>query len=557
MGKQEQMSADYQGLAAQPTSKKVGFFSAILIVMGSSIGAGIFFKAQGVLASSQGNLIFAIFAWLIAAFAVITMALALLEVASARNDNLSLIGWCKTFNSRTIYKASKNFMFYIYLPLTYFFMPLYVIMSLQDAIQGFGGSASILGKSASGADWVIWFFIALGMALFFMFVSGMSSKAGNTMNKLFLGIKFIPLIIVPILGFTIAGIDGAKVTAGLAGSAENTGITGVEPDMTSFGSMSPFIGIFIAIGAIFFAYDGFYVTAGIQSEMKEPKKTPLAILIGLGATTVVYLLIAISMSLTGNGGLFGLKEFLVKRNVGWLFGLINLAVAFGVMGIINGFAMWAPRFIEDLISENELPFSSKYKNRLNANKPMVGIYYSLALSVPTIILFTLIGAYGYQSIGHSVYKDDYGSIEMAGIYGFCDLMGTWSAVLAFAFICLPIFGCIQNRKTNRVATEQNKHLVWAGWSSVAIFAVALFVTFLDPIINVFILTATIAGETHGGIKVDSINMISRAMKVVVLVLFIFVTFGPTIIEDKLHIKKYGSIENYEKAFNIEPCVRSY
>ncbi|CRH68205.1 Uncharacterised protein [Chlamydia trachomatis] len=33
-----------------------------------------------------------------------------------------------------MFKASKNFMFYIYLPLTYFFMPLYVIMSLQDGL---------------------------------------------------------------------------------------------------------------------------------------------------------------------------------------------------------------------------------------------------------------------------------------------------------------------------------------------------------------------------------------------------------------------------------------
>ncbi len=129
--------ANEQTFAAAPTSKKIGFFSAMLIVMGSSIGAGIFFKAEGVLKDSQGNLIFAIFAWLLAAFAVIAIALALLEVASARNDNLSLIGWTKTFNSRTLYKASKNFMFYIYLPLTYFFMPFYVILSIQDALASF------------------------------------------------------------------------------------------------------------------------------------------------------------------------------------------------------------------------------------------------------------------------------------------------------------------------------------------------------------------------------------------------------------------------------------
>ena len=69
----------------------------------------------------------------------------------------------------------------------------------------------------------------------------------------------------------------------------------------------------MAIGAIFFAYDGFYVTAGIQSEMKEPKKTPLAIVFGLGAVTIIYLLIAISMSLGGNGGLYGFISYLADK----------------------------------------------------------------------------------------------------------------------------------------------------------------------------------------------------------------------------------------------------
>ena len=63
------------------------------------------------------------------------MALALIEVISARNDNLSFLGWVKTFNSKTTFKAAKNFMFYIYLPLNYFYMPLYFFQSIQD---GFG-----------------------------------------------------------------------------------------------------------------------------------------------------------------------------------------------------------------------------------------------------------------------------------------------------------------------------------------------------------------------------------------------------------------------------------
>ncbi|MEG2801991.1 MAG: APC family permease, partial [Malacoplasma sp.] len=372
--KSSKKTKEEKSLAAAPTSKKIGFFSAMLIVMGSSIGAGIFFKSKAVIDGAHGNLILAIAAWLISAFAVIAMALALIEIASARNDNLSLIGWCKTFNSRIIYKASRNFMFYIYLPLTYFFMPLYVIMSLQDGIGALAGSAAF----GTGADWVIWTIISLLISTYFIVMSGMSSRVGNIQNLIITAIKFVPLVVAACIGFVFVGIEGVK-----AGSIITDGFRPGEtgPTLPSFSSLSPGLGMFIAIAGIFFAYDGFYVTAGIQTEMKEPKKTPWAILAGLAAVTIIYLIIAISMSLNGNGSFFGFGDWLAGKGLSWLFGLVNILIAIGVLGIINGFAMWAPRFIEDLIRERELPFSEKYINKLSdGKKPMVGIAYSAVLT---------------------------------------------------------------------------------------------------------------------------------------------------------------------------------
>ncbi|MGL4948432.1 MAG: APC family permease [Mycoplasma sp.] len=601
---QSGIPSETPSIAAQPLNKKIGFFSAMLIVMGSSIGAGIFFKAKGVLEYSQGSLVFAILAWLIAAFAVISMALALVEIASARNDNLSLIGWCKVFNSRAVYKASKNFMFYIYLPLTYFFMPLYAIMSIQDAVGAFtgGGTTDIYGANSfgTGGDWAIWTIISLAICAFFVFVSGRSSRAGNIMNMGIMSVKFLPLAIVMILGFVVAGDQGAAVSAGPVIPDNIQGITsGSNP--TNFGFMSPGIGIFIAIGAIFFAYDGFYATAGLQSEMKEPKRTPTAIVFGLGLVTFIYLMIAISMSVTGNGGLFGIGEWLAAKEVGWLFGVINLAIGIGIFGIINAFAMWGPRFTEDLIREGELPLSERYLNKLNPNKPMVGIYYSIVVSVPVIILFTLIGSLGY--VASPSYQDAgvslYGS-GMDKLYTFSDLMATWTAVFAFMFIMLPITGGLRNRKQNFVKVEKSKHFVWTAWVSSIIIGFVLLMIFLDVIVNVFMLSHLMVDGwsdgvgafiyTHGPsgqeftiistVDPNSVikqiaeannwnvadfsetgtlsnfeyflgeqeGIISRIMLFVVLCLFAALMVIPTIIEDKFRIKKHGSLENYEKLF---------
>lgn len=70
------------------------------------------------------------------------------------------------------------------------------------------------------------------------------------------------------------------------------------------------------MAAVFFAFDGFYVTAGIQSEMKDPKKLPIAFVVGLTAITIIYLAIAVSMSISTKGGsFFGFLDFLAARNL--------------------------------------------------------------------------------------------------------------------------------------------------------------------------------------------------------------------------------------------------
>ena len=48
------------------SKKKISFISALLIVIGGSIGAGIFFKASAVTENSQGSMLLAILCWIIA-----------------------------------------------------------------------------------------------------------------------------------------------------------------------------------------------------------------------------------------------------------------------------------------------------------------------------------------------------------------------------------------------------------------------------------------------------------------------------------------------------------
>ena len=530
--------------ANAPTSKKIGFFSAMMIVIGSSVGAGIFFKASSVLENSQNSIIFAVFCWLLAAFAVIAMALALVEIASGRNDNLSMIGWCQTFNKRFTYKACKNFMVYVYLPLTYFFMPLYVVSSIQDGVSSLIDNYNGLGTKA---DWSIMMLIALGISVYFIVANGLSSKLGNIHNWIITSVKFLPLIFAAILGFVIFGINGKISGENYRVPFHPTVLPENSNKFLSFANLSPGFGMFMAMGAIFFAFDGFYVTAGIQTEMKEPKKTPWAILTGMIVVTVIYLIIAISMSLgSSKGGPSGFKDFLDKHKLIKLYATFQILIGIGVLGVINGFALWSVRFIEDLIKANEVPFSTKFVNKINNQKATVGIVYNLTLSIPVIILFCIIGGLGYVD---NTYGPSYGT-GVGKLYSFADLMATWTSVIAFTFIMFAIVGGLKNRKINEIKVEKNKFFKPMGIAAVITMILPIFFTFFGPIADLFMVfwidkNKVIANDPSFSKDFTTVVLIPRIMTVLVLIIFFGLMVVPTFIEDFILAKKYGSVEKGE------------
>ncbi|MCQ2957125.1 MAG: APC family permease [Mycoplasmoidaceae bacterium] len=103
------------------------------------------------------------------------------------------------------------------------------------------------------------------------------------------------------LAFCIVG--GIVIACmGLGGQHE---ILPVPPEVgthTRLAQMFPALGILGSIPAIIFSYDGFYSAAGIQSEMEEPKKTPLALVVGLIIVSVINLLIAVALLFGSENG---------------------------------------------------------------------------------------------------------------------------------------------------------------------------------------------------------------------------------------------------------------
>ncbi|ADM21986.1 APC family permease [Mesomycoplasma hyorhinis] len=513
--------------------QKISFASALLIVLGSCIGAGIFFKSRSVLEGSGYYLTLAIFAWVLSSFAIIAMAFSLLEISSvSTHSNNSLIEWNKRFNSQFIYKLSRNFIIFIYLPLTYFSMPLYFVQTLQDAYQAF--SLTPNADFHFHLDWFIVLIIVLVFVYYFALV-GLSSKLANWHNKIILVFKFLPIILVVVVSFIMFSSGGA---AKLNSKPVFVDIKEIVENKESLKYTIPGFGFVLSLAAIFFTYEGFFAATGIQSEMKEPKKTPLAILFGLIIVTVIYLLLAIAMSIVGDGSISSFI-YVLKNDLKWndtlisnVLGFTNIFIALGILGILNAFTLWGPRLVEELILQGDFKFLSKYKSKLNVEKPIVGTIILLLFSTVFIIILFLIGTFAF--IDDSKYNN-YG-VRLDSLYSLADILGNWSALISFAFIGIAIFGGLKNRKTNKVKVTKFKYFVPFSIISLVVIWIILIFSIGVPILDLLALF---------WIKDAQDILVPRLIKVLILVAFFAISGMPIFFEylkNKRNVKKKKNLQ---------------
>jgi len=103
--------------------------------------------------------------------------------------------------------------------------------------------------------------------------------------------------------------------------------------------------------------------------------------------------------------------------------VVNVLIAFGVLGIINGFAIYNSRYYEDLIREHQLPFYDKLENKLNPNKPIVGTIYGYGLFLTMFIICTIVGVFGYTDTNGYAYTSYFATYSnICSLYSFVDLM---------------------------------------------------------------------------------------------------------------------------------------
>jgi amino acid transporter len=145
-------------------------------------------------------------------------------------------------------------------------------------------------------------------------------------------------------------------------------------------------GVLNSIPAVFFSFDGFYTSAGLQTEMREPLKMPKALTVGVTIVAIFEIFVSTSLLIGAqDGSLFGLDP----ENSPFptiLIQILGVCVFIGMLSVIAGNAVYAPRFYESLIEHDEMPFGKRFKGHLSTHKPVIGSLYA---TVFFLIIFSI------------------------------------------------------------------------------------------------------------------------------------------------------------------------
>lgn len=262
---------------------RLGLTTAILIVISSMIGSGVFKKAAPMsLELHSSGLI--LICWLIAG--VITLFGSI--------TNAEIAGLIAEPGGQYVYFKHMYGKFFAFM---YGWSCFSVIQTASIASIAYVFAESVNSViplphlSESMEAWQLWVFTPFAnfgvkglTILTILFLTGANYLGvifGGFINNLFTVLKVIGIIVIIVLALTISGGSSANIQPMFA-----------NPGATYNSSLGLFGAMFAAMLGAFWAYDGWNNIGYLGGEIKDPKRNiPLSLFIGVGLVTAIYLLV--------------------------------------------------------------------------------------------------------------------------------------------------------------------------------------------------------------------------------------------------------------------------
>ncbi len=314
-------------------TKKYGLLTAICMVVGTVIGSGVFFKAQNVLTATGGNMPIGIAAWIITGLLMIICSCQFAVMATKYEKVSGVVDYAEA-------TCGEGYGYY----LAWFMVNIY-----------YPGMTSVLAWVSARYLGVLFGWSMVGpevMALagFFLIASytmnALSPKLAGKFQISATVIKLIPIILMAIVGTIVGFVNGTLTTNFTTVVSEAVG-----------GSASS--GLFAAIVATVFAYEGWIVATSINAELKNPKKNlPLALIIGSLIVVTAYVLYFIGVAGgASNAVLISEGATTAFTNIfGGVGGaILNICIVISCLGTLNGLMVGATRGMYAIAARNNGP----------------------------------------------------------------------------------------------------------------------------------------------------------------------------------------------------------
>jgi len=328
--------------------KRYGLMTAICMVVGTVIGSGVFFKAQNVLQATGGNMPLGILAWVITGLLMIFCSLQFASMAARYQDtDDGVVGYAdKT--------CGKTYGYLLAWFLTNIYYPAMTSVLAWVSARYFG---ELFGWGAAGAE-------VLALSGFFL----ISAYALNAFSPRLAGkfqvsatvIKLIPIVLMAVIGTAVGFANGT-----LTDNFKN--IVEAVPGGNS-------AGLFAAVVATVFAYEGWIVATSINAELKNPRRTlPLALVIGSLVVVAAYVFYYIGVAGGATNAVLMEKGATVAfSNIFGKVGgaLLNICVVISCLGTLNGLMVASTRGMYSIASRNEGP-SPKVFSQIDGATNMV------------------------------------------------------------------------------------------------------------------------------------------------------------------------------------------
>ena len=339
--------------------RQISFGQALATVVGSVIGAGVFFKI-GTITAQTGSTSMTLFVWILAGIISIASGLTISEIAAS----LKINGAIKYLDYT--YGRVWGFLFGWAQMIVYFPAQIGALSSI------FGVQfVSLFGIKARYSN-----LIAILLVLFLLGINLIGTKFSSKMQSVITILKIIPIALIIIWGL----FNPVKIPAPIIPLTVGTGHS--FPTAISQGLLSAL-----------FAFEGWIVVTNLANEVKNPEKDlSRAIILGLSAITLIYVLINYTFmtvlpidQLTNNYN----AAFQASMKLFGQFGgkLVTVGILISVYGAVNAFMLTGMRTPYILAQDNLLPFSNKIgKANIHTGVPVVGAFIVDAIAIVMILL---------------------------------------------------------------------------------------------------------------------------------------------------------------------------